>query len=63
LWSALALFSTAIAPDDPDHWVRRLPAVLNHGPVRDWMSQRDLPPPPSRTFRQMWRERESVRLR
>ena len=63
LWSALALFSTAIAPDDPSHWLRRLPAIANRGPLRDWVSQRDLPLPPKRTFRQMWRERESVRLR
>jgi L-lactate dehydrogenase complex protein LldF len=26
-------------------------------PLRAWLSQRDLPPPPGKTFRQMWRKR------
>ena len=32
-------------------------AVLNVGPVRAWLSERDLPPPPARSFRQLWRQR------
>lgn len=27
------------------------------GPLRAWLSERDLPPPPPRTFRQLWRQR------
>jgi L-lactate dehydrogenase complex protein LldF len=38
-------------------WIRQPPAVLNVPPVRAWLSCRDLPPPPSRSFRQMWRAR------
>lgn len=38
-------------------WMRRVPVLLNVGPVRAWLSQRDLPPPPSRSFRQLWRQR------
>ncbi len=38
-------------------WVSRVPPPLNLGPVRAWLSQRDLPPPPSRSFRQLWRQR------
>jgi len=38
-------------------WMRRVPLPLNVGPVRAWLSQRDLPPPPSRSFRQLWRQR------
>jgi L-lactate dehydrogenase complex protein LldF len=38
-------------------WLRTLPAFFNVGPLRAWMSQRDLPPPPRRTFRQLWRTR------
>ena len=38
-------------------WIRRVPPALNVGPVRAWLSQRDLPPPPSRSFRQLWRQR------
>jgi len=32
-------------------------AVLNVGPVRAWLSERDLPPPPAHSFRQLWRQR------
>jgi L-lactate dehydrogenase complex protein LldF len=62
VWSALGLFGAAIAPDEPSHWIRQLPAALNAGPVREWLSQRDLPPPPSRTFRDLWRERQGTRV-
>jgi L-lactate dehydrogenase complex protein LldF len=38
-------------------WIPRVPALLNVGPVRGWLSQRDLPPPPPRSFRRLWRQR------
>jgi L-lactate dehydrogenase complex protein LldF len=31
-----------------------MPAI---GPLKGWLSQRDLPTPPARSFRQLWRER------
>jgi len=30
---------------------------LKVGPIRAWLSQRDLPTPPARSFRQLWRQR------
>jgi len=62
-WSALGLLGTAIAPDETSNWIRQLPALLNAGPAKEWLSQRDLPPPPRRTFRDLWRERQGVTLR
>jgi L-lactate dehydrogenase complex protein LldF len=63
VWSALGLLASATAPDEPSNWIRQLPAILNAGPAKEWLSQRDLPPPPRRTFRDLWRERQGVTLR
>jgi L-lactate dehydrogenase complex protein LldF len=38
-------------------WVKSVPAPMNLAPVRAWLSQRDLPPSPSKSFREMWRKR------
>jgi L-lactate dehydrogenase complex protein LldF len=38
-------------------WIRTAPWFLNIAPVRGWLSQRDLPPPAAKSFRQLWRER------
>ncbi len=53
--------AAAMFPGDGGTWMRRLPGVLNFGPLAAWASQRDVPPPPPRSFRQMWRARESAR--
>jgi L-lactate dehydrogenase complex protein LldF len=34
-----------------------VPALLNRGPVRGWLSERDLPRLPGHSFRQLWRKR------
>jgi L-lactate dehydrogenase complex protein LldF len=34
-----------------------VPPLLKVGPLRAWLSQRDLAPPPAASFRQLWRER------
>jgi L-lactate dehydrogenase complex protein LldF len=49
--------AASLATGDNGGWIRKVPALLNVGPVRAWLSQRDLPPPPSRSFRQLWRQR------
>jgi len=47
----------AVAPSSDGAWIRHLPAPLAMGPVKAWLSQRDLPPPPARSFRDLWRVR------
>ncbi len=52
------MMSSLIVPEGSrDGWLRRLPAWLNLGPAKAWLSQRDLPSPPARSFRQLWRAR------
>ena len=46
-----------LAPSGNGRWIGSVPAWLNVGPISAWLSQRDLPPPPSHSFRQLWRRR------
>ncbi len=47
---------SALAPKS-GAWIRNVPWFLNIAPVRGWVSQRDLPSPAKKSFRQLWRER------
>jgi len=49
--------SAAASADGSGDWLARLPAWVNRGPLAAWASQRDLPPLPERSFRQLWRAR------
>jgi hypothetical protein len=49
--------ASAAPPGENGGWLRNVPAVMQAPPVRAWLSQRDLPPAPARSFRQMWRLR------
>lgn len=38
-------------------WSSQLPFFMNLGPAKGWLSERDMPLPPGKSFRQLWRER------
>jgi len=49
--------AAGFAGSNGEGWLRSLPAMLNIGPLRNWLQERDLPAPPARSFRQLWRQR------
>ncbi|HEV2447624.1 MAG TPA: LutB/LldF family L-lactate oxidation iron-sulfur protein [Candidatus Sulfopaludibacter sp.] len=57
LYELAGRMAASMAPSENGGWVRSVPAAMNLPPVRAWLSQRDLPPAPSKSFREMWRRR------
>jgi len=58
IYEMAGMAAASLAPSsDGRGWVKSLPSAMSPPPVRAWLSQRDLPPPPPKSFRQMWRER------
>jgi hypothetical protein len=52
-----AMVAAGVAPAENGKWLRSAPAMMNLPPVRAWLSQRDLPPAPGKSFRDLWRKR------
>lgn len=59
LYEMSSLVRTSIASEEGNGWTNHAPALLNVGPLKSWLSQRDLPPAPAKTFRRLWRERSA----
>ena len=60
VYERLASLAAGMAPmPERNGWIRHLPSFMNVGPLQNWTSQRDLPPPAPKSFRQLWAERES----
>jgi L-lactate dehydrogenase complex protein LldF len=60
LYEMVGLMAAGAAPGgEPGRWINKLPAPFNVGPVKAWLSGRDLPPAPAHSFRQMWRARSA----
>lgn len=60
VYERLASLAARLAPmPERNGWIRHLPSFMSVGPLTNWISQRDLPPPAPKSFRQLWAERES----
>ena len=57
IYELLGRIAASLSPSGDGGWVRSVPAPMNLPPVRAWLSERDLPPAPSKSFREMWRRR------
>jgi L-lactate dehydrogenase complex protein LldF len=57
VYEFVAMVAAGIAPVSSGQWLRQAPALMNIAPVRAWLSQRDLPPSPAKSFRELWRRR------
>lgn len=57
IYEMAAMAAGSIAPAESGKWVNSVPSLFNLPPVRAWLSQRDLPPAPAKSFRQMWSKR------
>ncbi len=57
LYEVVGRMAALMAPSGAGKWISTAPPLMNVPPVRAWLSQRDLPPPPTRSFREQWRRR------
>jgi L-lactate dehydrogenase complex protein LldF len=57
IYEMAGMMAGGVAPSENGRWLRRVPTLFNLPPVSAWLSQRDLPPAPPRSFREMWRKR------
>jgi L-lactate dehydrogenase complex protein LldF len=56
LYEFVTRLARMLAPQR-EGWISRLPLGIAPGPVKQWLSQRHLPAPAAKSFRELWRQR------
>lgn len=58
IYEIVSMVAASMAPaPENSGWIRGVPSLMNVAPLRAWLSERDLPPPPRKSFRRLWRAR------
>jgi L-lactate dehydrogenase complex protein LldF len=57
LYEMAGKMAPLFAPSGKGGWIRSVPGPMNLPPIKAWTDERDLPPPPAKSFREMWRRR------
>jgi L-lactate dehydrogenase complex protein LldF len=57
LFEMAGRIAASMSPSEDGRWIRKAPPMMDLPPVQAWLSVRDLPPAPSKSFREMWRQR------
>ena len=58
LYELAGMMGSLVLSSDDGAWLKKIRSVPNIGPLKAWASQRDIPPLPARSFRQLWRARQ-----
>jgi L-lactate dehydrogenase complex protein LldF len=58
LFALLGSLGAGFMPRDKKTGWAKIPGFLQVGPLKNWISQRELPAPAAKSFRQLWRERK-----
>jgi L-lactate dehydrogenase complex protein LldF len=57
LYEMAGRMASLFAPSAKGGWIRSVPGLMRFPPLKAWIDERDLPPAPARSFREMWRRR------